>query len=85
MTFPPVCSYKEYTRRYSLCPYFGGIYLTAYSKEEILPGMAKIQVWVWQCERCGHEWMPRDRDATPKVCPKCKSPYWDRPRKTKET
>lgn len=33
------------------------------------------------CHRCGHRWYPLpNRDAT-KVCPKCKSPYWDRPRR----
>ena len=35
----------------------------------------------YRCERCEHEWLPRlgfERD--PRVCPKCKSPYWDRPR-----
>ncbi|MBV9920249.1 MAG: hypothetical protein JOY78_05240 [Pseudonocardia sp.] len=42
--------------------------------------MAKVQVWAWQCERCEHVWLPRDKDRPPKVCPKCKSPYWDRPR-----
>jgi predicted Zn-ribbon and HTH transcriptional regulator len=30
--------------------------------------------------RCGHEWLPRDPDEKPRVCPKCKSPNWDRPR-----
>lgn len=30
--------------------------------------------------RCGHEWLPRDKDEKPRVCPKCKSPNWDRPR-----
>lgn len=34
----------------------------------------------YQCERCAHQWAPRDA-GYPKVCPKCKSPYWDRPRK----
>jgi NADH pyrophosphatase NudC (nudix superfamily) len=34
----------------------------------------------WECERCGHTWVPRDEDQ-PRVCPKCKSPYWDKPRK----
>ena len=38
---------------------------------------------LYRCERCGYEWLPR-RESTrePKVCanPKCKSPYWDRPR-----
>jgi hypothetical protein len=26
------------------------------------------------------EGMPRDKKQAPKVCPNCKSPYWDRPR-----
>lgn len=30
--------------------------------------------------RCGHEWLPRD-DGKPLVCPKCKSPRWDQPKK----
>lgn len=39
-----------------------------------------------QCKRCGygsgsgdHPWIPRVED--PKVCPKCKSPYWNVERK----
>jgi hypothetical protein len=35
-----------------------------------------------RCERCSHEWIPRDAAQEPAVCPKCKSPYWDRPRKS---
>jgi len=27
--------------------------------------------------RCGHEWLPRG-DEKPTVCPKCKSPRWDK-------
>ena len=49
--------------------------------------MAKINLPGWQCERCGHVWVSR-QDATeePRVCPKCKSPYWDKPRqKPKKT
>ena len=44
--------------------------------------MAKVKLTVmgYRCERCEHEWVPRE-DAPPRVCPKCKSPYWDRPRK----
>ncbi len=35
----------------------------------------------YQCERCGHEWIPRgDLAEEPRVCPKCKSPYWNQPR-----
>lgn len=30
--------------------------------------------------RCGHEWLPRQRGEKPRVCPKCKSPNWDRPK-----
>jgi hypothetical protein len=45
--------------------------------------MAKVRliVWGYRCERCGHEWIPRD-DAQPRICPGCKSPYWDRPRRS---
>jgi NAD-dependent SIR2 family protein deacetylase len=39
-----------------------------------------VQIWGWQCERCDHEWLPRNRERKPKVCPKCKSPYWNKPR-----
>lgn len=28
------------------------------------------------CKRCGHTWIPRKEEI--KVCPKCKSPYWDK-------
>ena len=41
--------------------------------------MAEITLKGWECERCKHQWVPREKDY-PKVCPKCKSPYWDRPR-----
>jgi predicted Zn-ribbon and HTH transcriptional regulator len=30
--------------------------------------------------RCGHEWMPHGGER-PRVCPKCKSANWDRPKK----
>jgi len=40
----------------------------------------KIKVLKCTCERCGHKWITRTEE-TPKVCPKCKSPYWDVPRK----
>ena len=41
----------------------------------------KIQVDAWKCERCEHVWLPRTWDVEPRVCPKCKSPYWNRPRR----
>lgn len=36
------------------------------------------------CLRCGHDWKPRSLDM-PTICPKCKSPYWNKPRKDKIT
>ena len=47
--------------------------------------MSKIPITVmgFRCERCGHEWVPRGGiEDEPKVCPSCKSPYWNRPRKS---
>jgi DNA-directed RNA polymerase subunit RPC12/RpoP len=31
------------------------------------------------CNRCEHRWVPRE-NTEPKVCPSCKSPYWNKPR-----
>jgi DNA-directed RNA polymerase subunit RPC12/RpoP len=45
--------------------------------------MARVPITVmgYRCERCSHEWIPKDALKEPAVCPKCKSPYWNRPRK----
>lgn len=50
-----------------------------------VPEMPKVRITVmgYRCERCNHEWVPRDDAHLPRVCPKCKSPYWDIPRKKK--
>ncbi len=46
----------------------------------------KVVQTILECLRCGHKWTPRgkknDRASTVEVriCPHCKSPYWDRPR-----
>ena len=45
-------------------------------------GKIKITVEGYKCERCSYEWIPR-KEEYPNVCPKCKSPYWDKPRKKK--
>jgi hypothetical protein len=52
--------------------------------------MERITVWGYRCKRCGHTWVPRNlgegsEDTAPdlplpKVCPRCKSPYWNTPR-----
>ena len=41
--------------------------------------MAKIKISGYKCERCNHEWAPRNLEEDPTVCPKCKSPWWDKP------
>ena len=45
--------------------------------------MAKVPITVmgYRCERCAYEWIPKNFVNEPRVCPKCKSPYWDRPKK----
>ena len=40
--------------------------------------MPEISMKGYQCSRCNHVWVPREKDVRPIVCPKCKSPYWDR-------
>jgi hypothetical protein len=41
---------------------------------------ARIEVEGYRCARCGHVWVPR-KPEHPRVCPRCKSPFWDRERK----
>lgn len=43
--------------------------------------MVPITVMGYRCERCGGEWIPKDAAKEPVTCPKCKSPYWNRPRR----
>lgn len=49
-----------------------------------------IKVSGYRCERCGHEWVARSsrnatptkrsKPTTPRICPKCKSAWWDTPK-----
>ena len=59
--------------------------MTVDTRRRKLPGMVKVQIWGYRCERCEHEWVPRTKanGVEPRVCPKCKSPYWNVPRKPK--
>jgi DNA-directed RNA polymerase subunit RPC12/RpoP len=44
-------------------------------------GMGKTMLEGYECERCGHKWIPRaTTEDEPTICPKCKSPYWNKPR-----
>ena len=46
--------------------------------------MGVIKIDAYFCDRCTHVWMPRENSVhRPLVCPRCKSPYWDRPRTRK--
>ena len=45
--------------------------------------MGKIKLEGYICERCKHKWVARNKNI-PVVCPRCKSAYWDKPRKTKK-
>lgn len=50
--------------------------------------MARIPITVmgYRCERCDHEWVPRgERSDEPRICPKCHSPWWNKPRKSMMT
>lgn len=44
-------------------------------------GVFEKTVTAFSCDRCDHEWIPRNPEEFPKVCPRCKSPYWNTPRK----
>ena len=46
--------------------------------------LVEIKMMGYRCTRCGHEWVPRvNATAPPRVCAKCKSPYWDRQRRSR--
>ena len=49
------------------CPYFRGMYLK--------DGTVACISHTLECKRCGRSWKPRV--ASPRVCPYCKSPYWN--------
>ncbi len=41
--------------------------------------LIKKEVIYSHCLRCGWDWIPRGKK--PKFCPKCKTSYWDKPKK----
>jgi len=45
--------------------------------------MAKVRIKKQlTCLRCGHRWNPRKENV--RTCAKCRSPYWDVPKKIKD-
>jgi hypothetical protein len=50
--------------------------------------MARVPITVmdYRRERCGHEWISRGgSEDEPRVCPKCRGPWWNRPRNSMMT
>lgn len=47
-------------------------------------GTFQVTVPAHRC-RCGHRWIARDaleaNPEKPRLCPRCKSAFWDRPRR----
>lgn len=41
----------------------------------------QIKVMTLVCRRCEHKWTPRKQDV--RICPKCKSAYWDSKKEAK--
>lgn len=50
--------------------------------KEILGGF-QVLITGNKCFRCGHGWVQKEQTQRAKVCPKCKNPYWDTPKKDK--
>lgn len=42
-------------------------------------GRTQVTKAALKCERCGHVWIPRKPGGLVRICPKCKSAYWDTP------
>jgi predicted Zn-ribbon and HTH transcriptional regulator len=42
----------------------------------------KISIEHMECYRCGYQWIPKSKKM-PRTCPKCRSAYWDKPRRKK--
>ena len=55
--------------------------ISLYTEEKPTTDMGKVKITIdgYSCERCGHKWIPRTK-SYPRVCPDCKSPYWDKAR-----
>ena len=43
-----------------------------------------LELPILHCLRCSAEWFPRKQER-PLTCPKCRTPYWDKPRKERPT
>lgn len=64
-----------------LCPLCRGWFTAADTTRRPVCPACRAPVIRYHCIRCDHEWNPM-RSAPPRICPTCKSPYWNRPRRT---
>ncbi|MBD3252876.1 hypothetical protein GF386_04040 [Candidatus Pacearchaeota archaeon] len=52
-------------------------------KKSMKGGVDKLGIiasFEYKCERCDHRWIGRTKEI-PITCPKCRSPYWNKPKK----
>lgn len=47
----------------------------------VLIAGANVLITGNRCYRCGYEWRSKNMDVGSRICPICKSPYWNRPRR----
>jgi predicted Zn-ribbon and HTH transcriptional regulator len=45
--------------------------------------MGKVRIEALKCERCGHLWVPHKPIKEVRLCPHCKTAYWDKPKNAK--
>ena len=45
--------------------------------------MDNVILPILTCLRCGHRWYPK-QERLPIRCPKCGSPYWNKPKRVKK-
>lgn len=38
--------------------------------------VSRMKGWL-RCKRCSYEWQPRKPVSEIRICPRCKSAYWD--------
>jgi len=53
-------------------------------KVDIADYLIEIKKKGFRCLRCGNEWEPRKKKHKPQTCPKCRTRYWDKPKKIKQ-
>ena len=66
----------------------GNVAKYRYITAPVLCSLEALEKWrvskELKCERCGHQWISiLTGDVRPRSCPVCKSPYWDRPRRSR--